>query len=90
MKLSILLLGLVLAYMERYVIRRTRVNKWLPLSCALIIATPIALLLGPHLVAWPVLMIFLSLVFCEAEDWWNKEKRKKQLTELEKMRIKDL
>ena len=23
-------------------------------------------------------------------DWWNKEKRKKQLTELEKMRIKDL
>ena len=23
-------------------------------------------------------------------DWWNKEKRKKLLTELEKMRIKDL
>ena len=90
MKLSILLLGFVLAYMERFVIRRTRMNKWFPLVCALIIATPIALLLGPHLVVWPVLMIFLSLVFCEAEDWWNKEKRKKHLTELEKMKIKDL
>ena len=90
MKLSILLLGFVLAYMERYVIRHTRVNKWLPLVCSLIIATPITLLMGPHLVVWPVLMIFLSLVFCEAEDWWNKEKRKKLLTELEKMRIKDL
>ena len=33
---------------------------------------------------------FLSLVFCEAEDWWNKEKCKKHLTELEKMKIKDL
>ncbi len=58
MKLSILLLGFVLAYMERYVIRHTRVNKWLPLVCSLIIATPITLLLGPHLVVWPVLMIF--------------------------------
>ena len=90
MKLSILLLGLVLAYMEKYVIRHTRVNKWLPLVCSLIIATPITLLMGPHLVVWPVLMIFLSLVFCEAEDWWNKEKRKKHLTELEQTRLKDL
>lgn len=90
MKLSILLLGFVLAYMEWYVIRHTRVNKWLPLVCSLIIAAPITLLLGPHLVVWPVLMIFLSLVFCEAEDWWNKEKRKKHLTELEQTRLKDL
>ena len=90
MKLSILLLGFVLAYMERYVIRHTMVNKWLPLVCSLIIATPITLLLGPHLVVWPVLMIFLSLVFCEAEDWWNQEKRKKHLTELEQTRLKDL
>ncbi len=90
MKISILILGLVLAYMERYVIRHTTVNKWLPLVCALVIATPLALLLGPHLVVWPVSMIFLSLVFCEVEDWWNKEKRKKHLTELEQTRLKDL
>lgn len=90
MKIVILMLGLVLVCMERYVIRRTTVNKWLPLVCAIIIATPVALLLGPHLVVWPVLMIFLSIVLCGVEDWWNKGKLKKYLTESDQMKIKDL
>ena len=90
MKIGILIIFIVLACMEGYIIQKTTVNKWLLPLVEVVIALPIGSLLGLHLVVYPIFYTLLTIFFYVLGDWLKKYFRKKRLTEVEQSRLHDL
>lgn len=87
MKLIILFISVALFFLEWFVIRRTSMNKLIPLAGVCAIGAPAAALLGAHLAIFPIMYVLLALIVCAAEDWYY---RQKGMTEAEKVKLKDL
>ena len=90
MKIGILIICIVLACMEGYIIQKTTVNKWLLPLVEVVIALPIGSLLGLHLVVYPIFYTLLTIFFYVLGDWLKNYFRKKRLTEVEQSRLHDL
>lgn len=87
MKISIFLISVVLFWAEWFVIRKTMINKFMPIIMAFIIGLLLGLTIGPHLVVLPILFMILAWVLCEVEDRYFK---RKGMSEVEKSKLKDL
>lgn len=87
MKALLVLISGALFWLEWFTIRKTRLNRALPVAAALLVGLPLGALLGPHLVVWPLMLMLLAWLFCELEDRYF---RCRGLTESEKTRLKDL
>ena len=90
MKFIILLISAALFWAEWLVIRKTSVNKFIPIIVAFVIGIPLCTAIGIHLVAAPLLFMLLAWAFCEIEDWFFKRKGRNGMTETEKSKLKDL
>lgn len=88
MKWIIIIIALLLSWMEWYVIRKTRLNNYLPLFVVFLIGIPVGTLFGLHLIAYPILLMFLTLAICEVNDYFLR--RNQKMSEVEKSRLKDL
>lgn len=87
MKFIVILISVALFWAEWFVIRKTMINKFIPIIVAFIIGVPIGVVVGLHLVTFPLFFILLSWALCEVEDWYFK---RKSMTETEKSKLKDL
>ncbi len=87
MKVIIILISVALFLAEWFVIRKTRISKFIPIIAAFVIGVPIGAAVGLHLVAFPLFFIILAWILCEVEDWYFKRKR---MTETERAKLKDL
>lgn len=90
MKTTVFIIAAILFFVEWYLIRKTTINKWFPLVVMFVIALPISILIGAHLVTFPLMMMLWALALCEAEDWLKKYLKSKSLTEMQRSKIKDL
>jgi hypothetical protein len=87
MRVTILLISVALFWIEWFVIRKTRINKFTSIIAAFLITIPIGAIVGLHLVAFPIFFILLAWVLCEVEDRYLK---RKGMTETERAKLKDL
>jgi len=87
MKAIIVGISAALYFAEWFVIRRTAVNRFIPIIAACAVATPLGVCIGAHLAIQPVLLMVLALFFCMLEDWLHGQRG---MTEAERVRLKDL
>ena len=87
MKFIVILISVALFWAEWFVIRKTTINKFIPIIVAFIIGAPIGAAVGLRLVTFPLFFILWSWALCEVEDWYFK---RKGMTETEKSKLKDL
>ena len=87
MTFIILLISIALFLVEWFVIRKTKMNKYIPITIALAFSVAIGTTIGIHLVAFPLFFIILAWGLCEVEDRYFK---RKGMTNIERIKLKNL
>lgn len=83
----IILISVILFFAEWFIIRKTHINKYALIITLLVIGIPLGTIVGLHLFAYPLVFTLLPLALCEIEDRYFK---KKNMTDTEKSKLKDL
>ena len=90
MKTLILFISITLFFTEWCIIRKTSIKSFIPILAVLLISLPIGLFYALHLVAFPIIFVLLTWVFCLIEDEARKYFKQRELTEEERSLLKDL
>ncbi|MGT2665796.1 hypothetical protein ACVRYP_00500 [Streptococcus rifensis] len=90
MQLLVIVATVILALLEWYITYHTTINKWLLRLFVIILAIPVGLTLGGHLIALPLVYILLVFIFESLDYWMRKERSQQPISDLLRSKIKDL
>ncbi|MDQ0223150.1 hypothetical protein [Streptococcus moroccensis] len=90
MQLLVIVATVMLALIEWYITYHTTINKWLLRLFVIILAIPVGLTSGGHLIALPLIYILLVIIFESLGYQMRKERKQQSTSDFLRSKIKDL